>query len=257
MEKSVEQSPTLDSLMHEMQQLRGELHRFIERTNQVHIQSLVTGLKTEYADLISKNHIERAHDCLSYQMVHDCAMHDTCFKVFLDFLTATSSHIKEGKITGEIVEEYKTQLKEMRKKGPFEKCDICFQEVYRLFDKQIDLMNSLGILHRQECLVPVTDYPDEKIVSDIVEPIASPIRFQILQSVSGETKTFSDLSHLTKLRGGNLLFHIKKLQEAGMIIQRHERGDYIITEKGFRVLSSIREIYITVHEGGESPVGKI
>ena len=28
-----------------------------------------------------------------------------------------------------------------------------------------------------------------------------------------------------------------------MIIQRHERGDYVITEKGFRVLSSIREVY--------------
>ena len=116
MEKSIDQSPTLDSLMYEMQQLRGELHRFIERTNQVHIQSIVSGLKTEYADLISKNHIERAHDCLSYQMVHDCAMHDTCFKVFLDFLTATSSHIKEGKITGEIVEEYKDPVERDEKK---------------------------------------------------------------------------------------------------------------------------------------------
>jgi predicted transcriptional regulator len=250
MEKTADQSPTLDSLMNEMQQLRGELHRFIERTNQVHIQSIVSGLKTEYADLISKNHIERAHDCLSYQMVHDCAMHDTCFKVFLDFLTATSSHIKEGKITDEIVEGYKAQLKEMRKKGPFEKCDICFREVHRLFEKQIDLMRSLGILHGKEHTVPVIDYPDEKIVSEIIEPIASFIRFQILQSVSAETKTFSDLSHLTKLRGGNLLFHIKKLQEAGMIIQRHERGDYVITEKGFRVLSSIREIYSAVSMDG-------
>ena len=223
--------------------MREELHRFMERTNQVHIQSIVSGLKTEYTGIISKTHIERAHDCLSYQMVHDCAMHDTCFKIFLDFLTTTSSHIKEGTITDEIVHSYKAQIEEMRKKGPFEKCDTCFLEVRRLFEKQIDLMRSLGILHGQECLIPVTVFPDEKIVSEIVEPIASTTRFQILQAVSAETKTFSDLSHLTKLRGGNLLFHIKKLQEAGMIIQRHERGDYVITEKGFRVLSSIREVY--------------
>lgn len=107
------------------------------------MQSIVTGLKTAYTDLISKNNIERPMTDISYQMVHDCAMYDTDFKVVLDFLTATSSHIKKGKITGEIVEEYKTQLKEMRNKGSFEKCDICFQEVYRLFDKQIDLMNFL------------------------------------------------------------------------------------------------------------------
>ncbi len=31
-----------------------------------------------------------------------------------------------------------------------------------------------------------------------------------------------------------------------MIIQRHERGDYVITEKGFRVLSAIREVYANI-----------
>ena len=253
METNSENPPSLDALMLEMQQLRGELHRFIERTNQVHIQSIVSDLKNEYADLFSKNHIERVEEGLNHQMVHDCSMHDTCFQVFLNFLTETSKHIKNGQITEEIISSYKSQLQEMREKGPYEKCDICFNEVRRLFEKQIDLMRSLGILHQTECSVPITDYPNEKIVAEIIEPIASTTRFQILQAVSGETKTFSDLSHLTNLRGGNLLFHIKKLQEAGMIIQRHERGDYIITERGFRVLSSIRDVYGYLQEKEFSP----
>ncbi len=243
MENNSEKSTTNDALMQEIQELRGDLHRFIERTNQVHLQSIVSDLKNEYADILSKNHIDRVHDCLSGQMVQDCAMHDSCFQVFLDFLTTTSKHIKDGEITDEIVGSYKSQIEEMRKKGPFEKCDTCFSEVSRLFEKQIDLMRSLGMLHQRECSIPITEFPDEKIVSEIIEPVASTIRFQILQAVSAGTKTFSALSHLTKLRGGNLLFHIKKLQEAGMIIQRHERGDYVITEKGFRVLSSIRDVY--------------
>lgn len=243
MEINSEKSPSLDVVLQEVQKLRGELHRFIERTNQIHIQSIVADLKTEYADLIAKHHLERAHDCLSHQMVPDCTMHDTCFQVFLDFLTMTSQHIRNGEITEEIVSSYKAQLDEMASKSPFEKCDVCFKELQRLFEKQIDLLRSLGILHQQECQIQITEFPDEKIVSGIIEPVASITRFQILQAVSAETKTFSDLSHLTKLRGGNLLFHIKKLQESGMIIQRHERGDYIITEKGFRILSSIRDVY--------------
>jgi DNA-binding transcriptional ArsR family regulator len=243
MENNSEKSSTNDALMQEILQLRGDLHRFIERTSQVHLQSLVSDLKNEYADLLSKNHVDQAHDCLSGHMVQDCKMHDTCLQVFLDFLTTTSKHIKDGEITDEIVDSYKSQIEEMQKKGPFEKCDTCFNEVRRLFEKQIDLMRSLGMLHQRECSIPITEFPDEKIVSEIIEPVASTTRFQILQAVSAGTKTFSDLSHLTKLRGGNLLFHIKKLQEAGMIIQRHERGDYVITEKGFRVLSSIRDVY--------------
>jgi DNA-binding transcriptional ArsR family regulator len=232
--------------MQEIQQLREELHRFMERTNQVHIQSVVSGLKSEYADLIARNHVERAHDCLSCRMEPDCSMHDTCFRVFLDFLTSTSEHIRQGEITDEIIGSYKARIEEMRKKGPSERCDTCFEEVRRLFDKQIDLMRSLGMLHTHECQAPVTDYPDAEIVAGIVEPIASQTRFQILQAVSAGTRTFSDLSHLTGLRGGNLLFHIRKLQDAEMVIQRHERGDYIITEKGFRVLSSIREVYSAI-----------
>ena len=248
MENSPGSTPSMDIVMQEIQSLRNDLHRFIERTNQIHINAIVSDLKNEYTDLISKHHMEQAQECLSNKMVQDCAMNSTCFKFFFDFLTAVSKHIKDGQITEEIISSYETQLEELKKKGRFERCKICFGEVYRLFGKQIDLMRSLGILHMRECTAPVTDFPDEKVVTEIIKPITSITRFQILQAVSGRTKIFSDLSHLTKLRGGNLLFHIRRLQEAGMVIQRHERGDYIITEKGFRVLSSIRDIYEHLEE---------
>lgn len=243
MERDQENNTEITALAREIQQLRGDLHRFIEQTNQIHIQSIVSDLKKEYSDLLSKNQVERAEECLSSHMVHDCTMYDTCFQVFLDFLTETSKRIGDGQVTEEVIDSYKTQLQEMRKKGPFERCDICFGEVRRLFDKQTDLMRSLGILSQKECTGPVTHFPDEKIVSEIIDPVASIVRFQILQAVFAETKTFSDLSHITKLRGGNLLFHLKKLQESEMIIQRYERGDYVITEKGFQVLSAIRDLY--------------
>ncbi|MDD1729489.1 MAG: winged helix-turn-helix domain-containing protein [Methanospirillum sp.] len=242
----VEPSVTPDALMHEIREIRGDLKRFFERTNQVHLQSIISDLKHEYGDILSKNHVERARECLSSNMVHDCEMHDTCFQILLNFLTATSNHINDGEITDDLVRSYRAHIEEMRKKGPYQRCDICFNEVRRLFEKQLDLMRSLGILKQQEASLPVMDYPEEKMVSGIIEPIASTPRFQILQAVSAETKTFSDLSQLTKLRGGNLLFHMKKLQEAGMIIQRHERGDYVITDKGFRVLSAIREVYANI-----------
>ncbi len=35
----------------------------------------------------------------------------------------------------------------------------------------------------------------------------------------------------------------QKLSDGGMIIQQHERGDYMITGKGFRVMEGITEIY--------------
>jgi predicted transcriptional regulator len=48
---------------------------------------------------------------------------------------------------------------------------------------------------------------------------------------------------MTGLRGGNLLFHIRKLTESGLILQRHERGDYIITDKGHKTMTAISRLY--------------
>ena len=65
--------------------------------------------------------------------------------------------------------------------------------------------------------------------------------------MASETRTFSTLSELTGLRGGNLLFHIQKLLETDLILQRHERGDYMITKKGFNLLMMLAEfLKITV-----------
>jgi predicted transcriptional regulator len=135
-------------------------------------------------------------------------------------------------------------MKAMRKKGPFDRCDTCFTEVHRLFEKQVDLMQSLGIYQStDQGKESVGDLPDNVIVKDLLEPVANIQRFQILKSLTAQTRTFSDISQLTGLRGGNLLFHLKKLTDSGMILQRHERGDYIITDKGFKTMTAVSQLH--------------
>jgi len=62
-----------------------------------------------------------------------------------------------------------------------------------------------------------------------------------------QTRTFSDISKMTSLRGGNLLFHIRKLTDAGLILQRHERGDYIITDKGYKTMAAVSQLYLDLN----------
>jgi len=64
-----------------------------------------------------------------------------------------------------------------------------------------------------------------------LEPVANIQRFQIIKSLGMQTRTFFDISQLMGVAGENLLFPIKKPGDAGTILQRHERGDYIITNK--------------------------
>lgn len=111
-------------------------------------------------------------------------------------------------------------------------------------------MQSLGIYNSERNKTGSdSDVPVKIVVKDLLEPLASVQRFQILKALTVQTRTFSDISQLTGLRGGNLLFHIKKLNDASMILQRHERGDYIITDKGYKALTAISELFQTLHPG--------
>ena len=238
------QQGDIHELKMEISALRSDLKRFIERANQQHVGAVLGDLKRNYAGLFSQHQVDSAKTDLSLHMVAECAMREKCYEAFLDFLQNTAMHIKDGQVSDEIIQSYRKQMKVLRKKGPYERCDTCFSEVHRLFEKQIDLMQSLGIY---QIAAATRDDPvecnTEGIVCEILEPFANIQRFQIVKALATATRTFSDLSQLTGLRAGNLLFHLKKLQESGMILQRHERGDYAITEKGFRTFRTISDLY--------------
>jgi len=224
--------------------LRTDLKRFIERANQQHVDTVLTDMKKNYSALFTSNQVETAKTDLSAHMVGDCKMRTKCYDVFMDFLQNTAQHIKDGQVSDEIIQSYREQMKTMRSKGPYDRCDTCFTEVHRLFEKQIDLMQSLGIYVKARQAGDATpEIPDETVVKDLLEPVANIQRFQILKALTTQTRTFSDISQLTGLRGGNLLFHIRKLTDTGMILQRHERGDYIITDKGFKTMTAVSQLY--------------
>ena len=125
--------------------LRTDLKRFIERANQQHVDGVLGDLKKNYADLFTNHQVETAKADLSAHMVDDCTMREKCYGVFMEFLQNTSQHIKDGQVSDEIIQSYREQMKTMRSRGQYDRCDTCFLEVHRLFEKQIDLMQSLGI----------------------------------------------------------------------------------------------------------------
>ena len=223
--------------------LRTDLKRFIERANQQHVNAVLAKVKKEYTGVFADHQVGTAKADLSARMVEDCAMRETCYGVFMEFLENSARHITDGKISDELIQSYRGRMKTLRKKGPYDQCNTCFTEVSRLFEKQVALMKTLGIYQKSPDIADVVaEIPDESVVNDLLEPVANIQRFQIVKSLTTGTRTFSDISQLTGLRGGNLLFHIRKLTESGMILQRHERGDYIITDKGFKTMAAIGEL---------------
>lgn len=232
----------------EVSGLRNDLKRFIEHSNQQHTSAILDDLKTTYSEVFSDHQIATAQSTLSAHMAGKCAMREQCFAAFMEFLQQTARHIRDGEVSDEVIRSYRHQIETMRKNGGGKECSTCFSEVTRLFEKQVDLMQSLGIYQANgDGPGEGDEIPGDVIVKDILEPAASLPRFRILEYLSVQTRSFSDISQMTGLRGGNLLFHIKKLTDSGMVLQQHERGDYVITAKGYKVLAAITDLYRDLH----------
>jgi predicted transcriptional regulator len=200
--------------------------------------------RTDILEVMVSQAIDDVEEGLVRNMVKRCDMKDPCRDTFKTFLQKNAALLENEVVREAVIITNQDELNRLRETAPYDKCSRCFDEVERLFGKQVRLMRSMRIyLTTSDIRDEISELPEEWLVDSVLDPIASKYRLQIMKSVSRETRTFSKLSSLTGIRGGNLLFHIEKLIENGMIAQRHDRGDYMITEKGFKVLKGVSDVY--------------
>jgi len=96
-------------------------------------------------------------------------------------------------------------------------------------------------------LVSLIDRMDtDSMIADVVDPVSSPQRLEIMRTLIRGGMPYSALSNATGLKGGNLFFHLRKLKGAGMVVQNG--NVYEITEKGHRVIRYLVMIKLEIGE---------
>jgi DNA-binding transcriptional ArsR family regulator len=206
--------------------------------------ALIPRRRSELLEVVVSQAIEDIEEGLARNMVKRCDMREPCRATFATFLQKNAALLEQDTVREEIILTNQNELDRLKSTAPYDKCEKCLQEVSRLFGKQIRLMRSMRIYSTEaDKSREISEMPEAKVVKEFVEPIASRQRLQMLKALSVEPKTFSSLSQATGLKGGNLLFHLQKLVDAELAAQRHDRGDYAITEKGLGVLTAISGVY--------------
>jgi predicted transcriptional regulator len=242
----VEKVQSLRKELEEMRATLDSINQSIRRGSEAVGQSdqLPPRTRSDLLEVMVSQAMDDVEEGLSQNMVKRCDMKEPCRSTFTTFLQKNAALLERDVVREEVIITNQDELDRLRSTAPYDKCDRCFSEVSRLFGKQVRLMRSLRIFtttadKRQE----INELKEDDLVSEVLEPIASKHRLQILKAVSTEPRTFSGLAESTGLRGGNLLFHIQKLLDSNMMVQRHNRGDYMITEKGFKVLKGISDVH--------------
>lgn len=233
-----------------LEAIHQDIKKLMEKSNQEYLDMMVSNLRKDFLDSIATYLTDDIQSGLEQGMVDPCPMRNSCKSVFTDFLEDNSKNIRNWNVSDEIITGKRDELSQIRKEVSFDNCEICFSEVNSLFEKQLNLIDSLQIYNsNNKKKIEISAMDEEILVKNILEPLSNKQRLQILKSVVSETRSFSALSEITGLRGGNLLFHIQKLLKSELILQRHERGYYMITKKGFNLILLLAEIQESMLDG--------
>lgn len=237
----------VQAIKEKLSEIHNDIKKVMEYTNRLRFEAAFESLRENYSNALLNHLYEDIDTGLERNMVKKCSQKENCTLAFTAVLKRNAELIKRSKVEDELISNNKKQLEELRCGAPYSKCEKCFSEVSNLLVKQVNLMRSMKIYaENQEQKPSIAALETCAVMSEILEPVSNSQRLEMLRAVAFETKSFSAFSELTGLRGGNLLFHLQRLTDSGLILQQHERGDYMITEKGFKILQGLNEIYASL-----------
>ncbi|HSV42468.1 MAG TPA: winged helix-turn-helix domain-containing protein, partial [Methanomassiliicoccales archaeon] len=180
-------------------------------------------------------------------MVAPCDCRISCKEAFTDFLQRSAKLVQEETVEERKIMDMRKELSSLRSTAPYKKCSQCFDEVSLLFDRHVRVVRSQNTYVSDMNLRELIRQMDEEmIVKEVVDPLSNPLRLEIMKLMLDGSRSYTDLSVKTGLKGGNLLFHLQKLVTTGMISQNQERGDYALTEKGSKVLRYLTLITLDI-----------
>ena len=226
-----------------LSEMHSDIKKVMEYSNRLRFETALESSRQSYSQAFINHLSEDIETGLKQNMVKKCPEKENCTSKFIALLHHNRELIKNIKVDEALISANRKKLDELRCGAPYRKCEQCFSEVLNLFIKQINLMRSMKIYKNNKRQKPdISALKNSVFVSEVLDSISNKQRLAILKAVAFEPKSFSAFSKLTGLIAGNLLFHIQKLMDCELILQQHDRGDYMITEKGFKILQSLNEM---------------
>jgi hypothetical protein len=143
METAKENSETyyreeLHSIKEELVSLRNDFSRFLQRTNQQHIEGMIGEMRKSFMKPMVDYLCEDASERMHTRMTSDCGMRDFCETAFQELLQETAGLVGKGRIEAETIKLYRDRLEELKKESKSSNCSRCFSEATNLFEKQIN-----------------------------------------------------------------------------------------------------------------------
>lgn len=235
----------LRELREEISLLRKELQRIEASLIAERLQSVERAMAQNYIELYLDQAEEGMDETVEHILREECRKRELCKQNFKNSLIESfNAYRKEGLKEALIkLDEELIHVEAALKKSINTSCETCYRKLQKSLQKQRkNLQKIAGLRSTAEELETRKQVDLSNLVKDVLEPIANPARLKILIAVHQGRKGFSELSEVTGMKGGHIIFHLKRLLHSGLITQNGRKGDYIITSKGEKVIKKILSI---------------
>jgi DNA-binding HxlR family transcriptional regulator len=237
----------LSEIKEKLSQIHTELTRHIN-TAHLHPDSLLQMLQHNLLSNLTNYLSSEAEQQLSKHMIQNCDMYEECKNRFKNLLTEQAALLSKKNVTKQDIMEKYQILEAFEKTAPYPQCSTCFSEARALLERQTQLIKTTSYQQNEEELTPIEALPTEEIVKQILDPITNLQRIEILKALYYQPRSFKQLSEITGLKGGNLLFHLQKLANTQLITQKNQRSNYQLTRKGHALLKTIQQMHTTLQK---------
>lgn len=244
-----EQSITrlLQELKEEIVHLRNELSRIEGYIVKERLETVEKALVQNYLRLYTDQMKEVFDKNVERLVRENCGKRERCIESFKAYLTGLLRVITERGLK-EALEDLDAKLSQVEnavQKALNTPCELCQRKLLETLRKEKRSFQKIAVLeplHRGEKIKEPVD--TSFLVETLFEPLANPARLKILVTAYNGRKSFSELSEITAMKGGHLIFHLQKLLSADLIAQEKRKGDYIITPRGVGVIRKLLPLQI-------------
>ena len=232
----------LSDLQAEVKNLRTELNRLEGSLLRERVKAVEQALSQNRLMQYSAQLQDELNEDLEKIAKPDCQNRLRCIEAFRA-VAAENLKMTQQATPTEALEDLDAKIEKIGKTAEKAKGKPC-EECHRSFQKKLKREKRAF-----QTIVLVEKTNDEAaddqqmnidgLVENMLEPLANSVRLRIFLNVYEGKKSFSKLSQISNLKGGHLIFHLKKLLDSGLIAQEENKGDYIITQKGVDVIKKI------------------
>jgi DNA-binding HxlR family transcriptional regulator len=232
---------SLCDLQTEVKTLRAELNRIEGSLLKERVKAVEQALSQNRLMLYAKQMQDELGEDLNEIVNTQCQNRQKCIETFRTIATENLNVAQEANPESAIadLDSKISKIVQTAEKTKGEPCGECHQNFQKKLKRQKRAIQTIVLIEKSP------ENPDNEqininhLVKTVLEPLANSSRLKIFLSIYEGKKSFSKLAQISNLRGGHLIFHLKKLLDSGLIVQEDNKGDYVITQNGAGVIQKI------------------